>query len=275
MVPDIRLSSLREPAATTDIITTQSLDVLHILLAYLSNKSYVNLVATCRTLRYHALTTFQPHARERVLSLGWAVPLENEYASYIRRVHPDLGITDSQAKLATEADSQPPIRIDKTSPTDDTDLTLRLDAMSLGSSSRASTGTDSSSTNPIARAAILSQLEMAHATHSPIHADWLHYLSQVHRTPAMRARHWVWALAKEVGRVYRRKKAEGPFADLGDDDEGAWLGMDEEQRKRWGKIPKKSDAWKAYAQSVMQQLVMRQLVQGAGAGSGRGPRFSW
>ena len=50
---------------------------------------------------------------------------------------------------------------------------------------------------------------MAHETHSPMYADWLHYLSQVHRTPAMRARRWVWALAEEVARVYRRKKAEG------------------------------------------------------------------
>ena len=272
---DARLSALGDRAATTDIITTQSLDILHILLPYLSNKSYVNLMATCRTLRYHSLTTFQPHARERVLSLGWAVPLETEYLSYVRQVHPDLGVGDAPQTTATEAGSQPlnqsspPSPTDGTSPADAAGLEARLDAISL----------TSSSPNQPSRAALLSQLEMAHETHSPMYADWLHYLSQVHRTPAMRARRWVWALAEEVARVYRRKKAEGPFADLEPDDDsdvgGAGTGMSEEQREKWGKLPKKSDAWNAYAQSVMQQLVMRQLVQGAGAGNGKGPRFTW
>ncbi|KAM5530419.1 hypothetical protein V8D89_015930, partial [Ganoderma adspersum] len=230
------------------------------------------LMATCRTLRYHALTTFQPHARERVLSLEWAVPLETEYLSYVRKVYPDPDVGDSQQEVAIEAGSQPLNQSSPPSPTDGTSpggaggLEARLNAMSLASSSP----------NRPSRTALLSQLEMAHGTHSPIYADWLHYLSQVHRTPAMRARRWVWALAEEVARVYHRKRAEGPFADLEpDDDSGAGMGMTEEQRERWGKLPKKSDAWNAYAQSMMQQLVMRQLVQGAGAGNGRGPRFTW
>ncbi|KAI1797218.1 hypothetical protein LXA43DRAFT_969220 [Ganoderma leucocontextum] len=287
-VLDARLSSLGERVATTDIITTQSLDILHILLPYLSNESYVNLTATCRTLRYHALTTFQPHARERVVSLGWAVPLESEYVSYVHRVHPHLDIAESQPGNETEhhpsTQSPPPSPADGTSPGYDTSIEARLGAMSLGSSDGTSTKSDSSTShNDIESSssrnceAILAQLEMAHATHSPVDADWLHYLSQVHRTPAMRARRWVWALAEEVARVYRRKRAEGPFADLEpaevDDDEGA--GVDKQLREKWGKIPRKSDAWNAYAKSVMQQLVMRQLVQGAGARNGKGPRFTW
>ncbi|PIL35670.1 hypothetical protein GSI_02400 [Ganoderma sinense ZZ0214-1] len=272
---EARLSSVGERMATTDIITTQSLDILHILLPYLSNKSYVNLIATCRTLRYHALTTFQPHARVRVLSLGWAVPLESEYINYVHRMRPDLDIADSQPEPATEGGTQPPIQssppspTDGTSPVDDAGLETRLDAMSLS--------LEPMSSHRASRTAILSQLEMAHAAHSPVHADWLHYLSRVHRTPAMRARRWVWALAEAVAQVYRRKRAEGPFADLepDDDDSDEEGGLDPEQREKWGKLPRKSDAWNAYAQSVMQQLVMRRLVQGAGAGNGRGPRFTW
>ncbi|OCH94440.1 hypothetical protein OBBRIDRAFT_145530 [Obba rivulosa] len=82
--PVISRSRLTEigdaPKTTSDIFTTQSLDILHLLLPYLPNNSFVSLLSTCRLLRHHALTTFQPHARTRVLELGWAVPLEIEYA---------------------------------------------------------------------------------------------------------------------------------------------------------------------------------------------------
>lgn len=67
------------PDETHDILTTQPLDILQILLPYLSNKTFVTLLSTCRTFRHHALTTFQPHARQRVFALGWAVPLRHEY----------------------------------------------------------------------------------------------------------------------------------------------------------------------------------------------------
>ncbi|KAJ3546662.1 hypothetical protein NM688_g5489 [Phlebia brevispora] len=64
-----------------DVLTTKPLDILHLLLPYLTDKSFVSLFSTCRTLRHHALTTFQPQARERVLGSGWAIPLHKEYAS--------------------------------------------------------------------------------------------------------------------------------------------------------------------------------------------------
>lgn len=69
------------PEETTDILTKQPLDILHVLLPYLPNPSFVRLLSTCRTFRHAALTTFQAHARQRVLELGWAVPLSGEYAS--------------------------------------------------------------------------------------------------------------------------------------------------------------------------------------------------
>ncbi len=55
------------------------LDALRALLPYLPNKSFVALLGACRAFRKHALTTFQAAARERVLALGWAVPLQREY----------------------------------------------------------------------------------------------------------------------------------------------------------------------------------------------------
>ncbi|KAH9939511.1 hypothetical protein B0H21DRAFT_698339 [Amylocystis lapponica] len=71
------------PESTKDIITTQPADILHALLSYLSNESFVSLLSTCRLLRHHALTTFQSHARQRVLALGWAVPLPAEHAAAV------------------------------------------------------------------------------------------------------------------------------------------------------------------------------------------------
>ncbi|KAI0926067.1 hypothetical protein AcV5_008631 [Taiwanofungus camphoratus] len=80
-VSPARLAALGpNPETTTDILTTQPLDVLQVILPYLTDRSFVALLSTCRLLRRHALTTFQPHARDRVLALGWAVPVESEYA---------------------------------------------------------------------------------------------------------------------------------------------------------------------------------------------------
>ncbi|KAH9948707.1 hypothetical protein B0H21DRAFT_223608 [Amylocystis lapponica] len=135
--------------STQDIITKQPIDILHVLLPYLSNDSFVFLLSTCRLLRHHALTTFQPHARQRVLALGWAVPLDAEHAA------------------AAEAQEQ------------------------------------SGSNAP----------RMAHPIDSPVDGDWLLYLSHVHRTQSMRARRWVWALAKEVRRAYDARLPESQFAD--------------------------------------------------------------
>ncbi|KAF7796613.1 hypothetical protein EIP86_007795 [Pleurotus ostreatoroseus] len=56
-------------------------DVVRVLLPYLSDKSFVTLLGTCRSFRRHALTTFQAAARQRVLALDWAVPLLREYTN--------------------------------------------------------------------------------------------------------------------------------------------------------------------------------------------------
>ena len=106
--------------------------------------------------------------------------------------------------------------------------------------------------------ATLAQFEMAHGAHSPVNADWLHYLCQVHRTPAMRARRWVWALAGEVARVYNAKRAVGPYADR----------IEEEEEGPPRVV--RSKAWQAYATAVGQHLMMRSVIRG-GHGRGQGP----
>ncbi|ETW83201.1 hypothetical protein HETIRDRAFT_439691 [Heterobasidion irregulare TC 32-1] len=78
-VSEKRLGSVGRPEATTDRVTTLPIDVLLHLLPHLDVRTYLALTSTCRTLRTHALTTFQPHARRLVLSLGWAVPLAGEH----------------------------------------------------------------------------------------------------------------------------------------------------------------------------------------------------
>ncbi|KAJ3546665.1 hypothetical protein NM688_g5490 [Phlebia brevispora] len=70
-----------KPGGTNDVLTTKPFDILHILLPYLTDKAFVSLLSTCRTLRHHALTTLQPQARERVIAHGWAIPLRKEYAA--------------------------------------------------------------------------------------------------------------------------------------------------------------------------------------------------
>jgi hypothetical protein len=64
----------------TDILTTQPLDILHAIVSVVPLFSYLALTSTCRFFRHHALTTFQSHARNLVLQLGWAVPFHAEYA---------------------------------------------------------------------------------------------------------------------------------------------------------------------------------------------------
>ncbi|KAI0749404.1 hypothetical protein C8Q80DRAFT_1269288 [Daedaleopsis nitida] len=189
-VPPARLASLGPiPVSTTDVVTTQPLDVLHAVLPYLDNKSFMHLLATCRTLRRQALTTLQPQARARVLALGWAVPVEWEYQGFVARSRPETAAMGG--KSAADID--------------------------------------------------LAGLAMAHETHSPVDADWHLYLSQVHRSSAMRTRRWQWALAGELARVYREKKAAGPYAD----------GVDKD-----GKIVR-SKAWEEYARKTRPQLSLR------------------
>jgi len=88
--------SLPPPDSTTDIITTQPIDVLLAICSHLTIKSYLALTSTCRFLRWHALTTLQPHARKLVLGLGWAVATKQEYAGTKAR---------NRATMAHEKDS--------------------------------------------------------------------------------------------------------------------------------------------------------------------------
>lgn len=157
--------------------------MIHILLPYFDNKSFVNFLGTCRTLRYYALTTFQPHARRRVLALSWAIPTEVDYGSFIKRNPPKL--------QALPSDRDP----------------LSASLTDEGGE------TDSEPPQPESE---LTHIPMVHPTHSPHTADWQLYLSRVYRNPEMRARRWVWALAGELARVYHttRRRAAGPYADM-------------------------------------------------------------
>ncbi|KAI0714333.1 hypothetical protein C8T65DRAFT_644743 [Cerioporus squamosus] len=229
-VAPTRISSLGPlPESTEDIVTTQPVDVLHALLPYLDNRSFVNLLSTCRTLRHHALTTFQPHARTRVLELGWAVPTEAEYAGFVKRNPP--APSSSTASPTSPTTSTVPAG-DKRNVAND----------AASDAKHAPTGSESSKD----ATSDLSLVAMAHAKHSPIDADWYLYFSQVHRTQAMRSRRWVWALAEELARVYRVKRAGGPYEDV----------VDVDGRRT------KSPAWKKYAEAVSQQLMMRKAMFG-------------
>ncbi|KAI0760673.1 hypothetical protein C8Q74DRAFT_1298146 [Fomes fomentarius] len=200
-----RLSSLGPlPESTNDSITTQPLDVIHILLPYFDNKSFFNFLGTCRTLRYHALTTFQPHARRRVLELPWAIPTEVDYGSFIKRNPP---------KLEAWPSNSDPLAASLTDEGSETDSEPQPESE-------------------------FTHVPMVHSTHSPHTADWQLYLSHVHRTAAMRARRWVWALAGEVARVYHTRRAAGPYADM----------LDAE-----GKVVR-SKEWVQYAMAVEHQF---------------------
>lgn len=81
------MDEVGEPIAQPGRLTEQPLDVLLALLPYLPLQTYFAFISTCRLLRIHALTTFQPHARMRVLGLGWATPLLTlgEYDAIVKR----------------------------------------------------------------------------------------------------------------------------------------------------------------------------------------------
>ena len=55
--------------------------------------------------------------------------------------------------------------------------------------------------------------KLPNAENSPHDADWLLYLSHIHRTKSMRMRRWIWSLCDEVHRVYEAKKATSPVLD--------------------------------------------------------------
>ena len=93
-----RLESARQPVSeTSDVLTTLPLDILRLILEHpsLPNESFVRLLGTCRTFRTHALTTFQPLARARVIALGWAIPIPFEYAMLIRQLINECSLPDS------------------------------------------------------------------------------------------------------------------------------------------------------------------------------------
>lgn len=154
-VSEKRLSSVGDPQPQTDLLTTQPVDIIHALLPHLSIPDYLALTSTCRQLRRLALTTFQPHARKLVLSLGWAMPLPQEYVIAIK----------------SQANNKTPGSV------------------------------------------------VAHEKYSPQDADWLLYLSHVHRTGSMRARRWKWVLAQKLARLYEEKRKDIIF-EGGDEEAG-------------------------------------------------------
>ncbi|KAL4255556.1 F-box domain-containing protein [Pleurotus pulmonarius] len=86
-----------------DAICNKPMDVLHALVPYLPARSYVMLVSTCRQLRYHALTTLQPHARNIVISLVWPLPTRNEYNSAPKDVRAIM-VSEDMAVSPVDAD---------------------------------------------------------------------------------------------------------------------------------------------------------------------------
>ncbi|THH13053.1 hypothetical protein EW146_g7133 [Bondarzewia mesenterica] len=139
-VSEQRRTSVGTPGETIDILTTLPVDILYHLLPFLDIPEYLVLTSTCRTLRLHALTAFQPHARKLVLSLGWAVPLESEY-----------------------------------------------------------------------EAAKKSGLQLAHDKDVVHDADWLLYLSHVHRTTSMRVRRWIWHICLNMQKIFEARRPKTLF----------------------------------------------------------------
>ena len=64
----------------------------------------MRLLGTCRTFRTHALTTFQPLARARVIALRWAIPIPIEYASFIQEGTTPTLIPDNLTSRARGAE---------------------------------------------------------------------------------------------------------------------------------------------------------------------------
>ncbi|KAG7096688.1 hypothetical protein E1B28_004102 [Marasmius oreades] len=80
-VVPLLLEGKNEPVPGKDVLTSQPLDIIRVLLLYLDVPSYLSLTSTCKYLRHHAVTTFQPHARFLLLKhFPWAFPTVFEYA---------------------------------------------------------------------------------------------------------------------------------------------------------------------------------------------------
>ena len=103
---------------------------------------------------------------------------------------------------------------------------------------------------------------MAHAVHSPVDGDWYLYLSQIHRSKGMRARRWVWALAKGLARVRAERRAVSQWADLPRE-----TGEDEDAP------PRRSEAWKRYATQMKPMIEMSNMMRLASENGGQ--NFKW
>ncbi|KAJ7680825.1 hypothetical protein DFH06DRAFT_1164295 [Mycena polygramma] len=96
-----RLASVGMPPSDeerADLITTMPMELILHLLPYLSLKSYIALVSTCRFLRYHALTTFQSHARFLVLQLPWALPTRCELRDIKKKFSAEMASRDDEMR---------------------------------------------------------------------------------------------------------------------------------------------------------------------------------
>ncbi|KDQ57099.1 hypothetical protein JAAARDRAFT_207439 [Jaapia argillacea MUCL 33604] len=52
---------------------------------------------------------------------------------------------------------------------------------------------------------------MANEVESPHDADWLLYLSHVHRTQSMRVRRWIWGIVEEIDRVFKERRVGSEY----------------------------------------------------------------
>ncbi|KAF9496732.1 hypothetical protein BDN71DRAFT_1495213 [Pleurotus eryngii] len=75
--PDI--PKVRGRVGDDDTLSHCPLELLYLLLPYLSPRSYAMLASTSCLFRYHALTIFQPYTRDLVIALRWAIPTRREY----------------------------------------------------------------------------------------------------------------------------------------------------------------------------------------------------
>ncbi|TFK47734.1 hypothetical protein OE88DRAFT_1665343 [Heliocybe sulcata] len=142
-VTPARLKGFENAPETKDTITSLPMAVLEKLISHMTTPAYICFTSTCRTLRRHALTAWQKHARSRVLQLDWAIPLLAEY-----RQGKEHGIV------------------------------------------------------------------MASAEESPLDADWLLYLSHVHRTQSMNVREWIWGMCQQIRRVRDELKPQSEVASV-------------------------------------------------------------
>ncbi|KZV94446.1 hypothetical protein EXIGLDRAFT_516931 [Exidia glandulosa HHB12029] len=75
-----RMKHLAATAAGNDILSRQPPDVLRHIARFLDVRSLTRVSATCRYLRFLALSDWQAVARKAVFGLGWATPTLSEYA---------------------------------------------------------------------------------------------------------------------------------------------------------------------------------------------------